>query len=152
MLFVVRGLYRLAQIYKGRERSRQRTEVRPENLFGVCAVPFVCLFLLNFARVSKCLFWYAVNRQISLWCMIQYPCSKHTSSPSLPHQAMLVYTCLLFIHSQCTILDKRKPILESGKKVFITKCLNSFVQDCRWALTPCCLTSCVCYIGLFTQN
>ena len=66
MLYVVRGLYRLAQRCKGRERSRQRTEVRPENLFGVCAVSFVCLFLLNFARVSKCLFWYAVNRQISL--------------------------------------------------------------------------------------
>ena len=66
MLCVVRGLYRLAQRYKECERSRQRTEVRPENLFGVCAVPFVCLFLLNFARVSKWLFWYAVNRQISL--------------------------------------------------------------------------------------
>ena len=66
MLYVVRGLYRLAQRYKGRERSRQRTAVRPENLFGVCAVPFVCLFLLHFAPVSKCLFWYAVNRQISL--------------------------------------------------------------------------------------
>ena len=25
-------------------------------------------------------------------CMIQYPCSSHASSPSLPHQAMLVYT------------------------------------------------------------
>ena len=34
MLYVVRGLYRLAQRYKGRERSRQRTEVRPESLFG----------------------------------------------------------------------------------------------------------------------
>ena len=66
MLYVVRVLYRFAQRYKGRERSRQRTEVRPENLFGVCVVPFVCLFLLNFARVDKCLFWYAVNRQISL--------------------------------------------------------------------------------------
>ena len=66
MLYVVRGLYRLAQRYKERKRSKQRTEVRPENLFGVCAVPLVCLFLLNFARVSKCLFWYAVNRQISL--------------------------------------------------------------------------------------
>ena len=67
MLYVVRGLYRLPQRYKGRERSRQRTEVRPENMFGVCAAPFVCLVLLHFAPVSKCLFWYAVNRQISLW-------------------------------------------------------------------------------------
>ena len=67
MLYVVRGLYRLAQRYKVRERSRQRTEVRPENLFGVCADrSFVCLFLLQFAPVRKCLFWYAVNRQISL--------------------------------------------------------------------------------------
>ena len=41
-------------------------------------------------------------------CMIQYPCSKHASSPSLPHQAMLVYTCLLFIPSalSLTTLDR----------------------------------------------
>ena len=36
-------------------------------------------------------------------CMIQYPCSKHASSPSLPHQAMLVYTCLLFIPSALSL-------------------------------------------------
>ena len=36
-------------------------------------------------------------------CMIQYPCSSHASSPSLPHQAMLVYTCLLFIPSALSL-------------------------------------------------
>ena len=36
-------------------------------------------------------------------CMIQYPCSKHASSPSLPHQAMLVYTCLLSIPSALSL-------------------------------------------------
>ena len=47
--------------------------------------------------------------------MIQYPCSKHASSPSLPHQALLVYTCLLFIPSalSLTIL-----ILGSGEHSF----------------------------------
>ena len=42
--------------------------------------------------------------EYKMTCMIQYPCSKHASSPSLPHQAMLVYIMLL-IHSQRTILN-----------------------------------------------
>ena len=36
-------------------------------------------------------------------CMIQYPCSKHASSPSLPHQAMLVHICFLFIRSALSL-------------------------------------------------
>ena len=60
-------------------------------------------------------------------CMIQYPCSKHASSPSLPHQAMLVYTCLSFIPSA---LSSTTLILGSGEQRFYTKCPNSFVQDC----------------------
>ena len=110
MLYVVRGLYRLAQRYKRRKRSRQ-VEVRPENLFGVCAVPFVCLFLLNFAWVSKCLFWYAVNRQISLcvgglYGIDLWSLDSHNSwllmcktIPFLNHFYKGVY-CLLFQHSK----------------------------------------------------
>ena len=30
-------------------------------------------------------------------------CSRHVSSPSHPHQAVLVYTCLLFIHSALSL-------------------------------------------------
>ena len=60
-------------------------------------------------------------------CMIQYPCSKHASSPSLPHQAKLVYTCLSFIPSA---LSSTTLILGSGERSFYTKCPNSFVQDC----------------------
>ena len=41
-------------------------------------------------------------------CMIQCPCPKHASSPSLLHQAMLVYTCLLFI---CSVLSLTTLIL-----------------------------------------
>ena len=48
-------------------------------------------------------------------CMIQYPCSKHASSPSLPHQAMLVYTCLLFIPSALSLTTL---ILGSGEQSF----------------------------------
>ena len=60
-------------------------------------------------------------------CMIQYPCSKHASSPSLPHQAMLVYTCLSFIPSALSLTTL---ILGSGEQSFYTKCPKSFVQDC----------------------
>ena len=59
--------------------------------------------------------------------MIQYPCSKHASSPSLPHQAMLVYTCLSFIPSALSLTTL---ILGSREQSFYTKCPNSFVQDC----------------------
>ena len=38
----------------------------------------------------------------TMTCMIQYPCSKNASSPSLPHQAMLVL-CLLFIPSALSL-------------------------------------------------
>ena len=62
-------------------------------------------------------------------CRIQYPCSKHASSPSLPHQAMLVYTCLSFIHSALSLTTL---ILGSGEQSFYTKCPNSFIQDCRF--------------------
>ena len=60
-------------------------------------------------------------------CMIQYPCSKHASSPSLPHQVMLVCTCLSFIPSALSLTTL---ILGSGEQSFYTKCPNSFVQDC----------------------
>ena len=63
-----------------------------------------------------------------LTCMIQYPCSKHASSPSLPHQAMLAYTCLLFIPSALSF--DNIDFWGVGNRVFITKCPNSFVQDC----------------------
>ena len=58
-------------------------------------------------------------------CMIQYPCSKHASSPS--PRAMLVYTCLSFIPSALSLTTL---ILGSGEQSFYTKCPNSFVQDC----------------------
>ena len=48
-------------------------------------------------------------------CMIQYPCSKHASSPSLPHQAMLVYICFLFIRSALSLTTL---ILGSGEQSF----------------------------------
>ena len=60
-------------------------------------------------------------------CMIQYPCSKHASSPSLPHQAMLVYICFLFIRSALSLTTL---IWGAGNRVFINKCPNSFLQDC----------------------
>ena len=37
-------------------------------------------------------------------CMIQYPCSKHASFPSLPtKQVMLVYICPIFIRSELSL-------------------------------------------------
>ena len=48
-------------------------------------------------------------------CMIQYPCSKHASSPSLPHQAMLVHICFLFIRSALSLTTL---ILGSGEQSF----------------------------------
>ena len=51
-------------------------------------------------------------------CMIQYPCSKHASSPSVPHKAMLVYTCLLLIHSALSLTTL---IFGSGEQSFYYK-------------------------------
>ena len=59
-------------------------------------------------------------------CMIQYPCSNHASSPSLPHQAMLVYSCPLFTSSALSLTTL---ILGVGNRGFITKCPNTFIQD-----------------------
>ena len=56
-------------------------------------------------------------------CMIQYPCSKHASSPSLPHQAMLVYICFLFIHSALSFTTL---ILGSGEQSFYYKVSQQF--------------------------
>ena len=58
-------------------------------------------------------------------CMIQYPCSKYASPPSFPHQAMLVYTCLLFIP---TTLSLTTLILGSGarNRVFYYKMSQQF--------------------------
>ena len=57
-------------------------------------------------------------------CMIQYPCSKHPSSPSLPpHQAMLVYTCFLFIPSALSLTTL---ILLSGEQSFYYKMSQQF--------------------------
>ena len=52
------------------ERARKvKTMNRSQAKKSVQSVrrPFVCLFLLHFAPVSKCLFWYVINRQILLW-------------------------------------------------------------------------------------
>ena len=56
-------------------------------------------------------------------CMIQYPCSKHASSPSLPHQAMLVYICFLFIHSALSFTTLT---LGSGEQSFYYKVSQQF--------------------------
>ena len=56
-------------------------------------------------------------------CMIQYPCSKHASSPSLPHQAMLVYICFLFIRSALSLTTL---ILGSGEQSFYDKVSQQF--------------------------
>ena len=56
-------------------------------------------------------------------CMIQYPCSKHASSPSLPHQAMLVYICFLFIRSALSLTTL---ILGSGEQSFYYKVSQQF--------------------------
>ena len=56
-----RPALRRAQKVKTMNRSQARKSVRSVRR------QFVCLFLLHFAPVSKCLFWYTVNRQISLW-------------------------------------------------------------------------------------
>ena len=61
-------------------------------------------------------------------CMIQYPCSKHASSPSLPHQAMLVYTCLLFIPSALSLTTLI--FGERGTEFLLQNVPTSFVQDC----------------------
>ena len=51
-----------------------------------------------------------------------------------PPPAMLVYICLLFIRSALSLTTL---ILGSGEQraFFITKCPNSFVQDCRIVLS-----------------
>ena len=56
-------------------------------------------------------------------CMIQYPCSKHASSPSLPYQAMLVYICFLFIRSALSLTTL---ILGSGEQNFYCKVSQQF--------------------------
>ena len=56
-------------------------------------------------------------------CMIQYPRSKHASYPSLPHQAMLVYICLLFIRSALSLTTL---ILGSGEQSFYYKLSQQF--------------------------
>ena len=56
-------------------------------------------------------------------CMIQYPCSKHASSPSLPHQAVLVHICLLFIRSTLSLTTL---ILGSGEPSFYYKMSQQF--------------------------
>ena len=67
--------------------------------------------------------------------MTQYPCFKHASSPSLPRQVMLVYTCLLFNRSALWLTAL---ILGAGKRTFITKCPNNFVQVCEsWFVIFC---------------
>ena len=55
--------------------------------------------------------------------MIQYSCSKHASSPSLPHQAMLVYICFLFIRSALSLTTL---ILGSGEQSFYYKVSQQF--------------------------
>ena len=57
-------------------------------LVGTHALLIICKFINKIYRyVYKMTF------------KIQYPCFKHASSPSLRHQAVFVYTYLLFIHS-----------------------------------------------------
>ena len=56
-------------------------------------------------------------------CMIQYPCSSHASSPSLPHQAMLVYTWPLFIRGALSLTTL---ILGSGEQRFYYKMSQQF--------------------------
>ena len=56
-------------------------------------------------------------------CMIQCACSKHASSPSLPHQAMLVYICFLFIRSALSLTTL---ILGSGEQSFYYKVSQQF--------------------------
>ena len=46
-------------------------------------------------------------------CLIHCPCFKCAFAPSLPHQAMLVYTCALFIRSALSLATL---ILGSGER------------------------------------
>ena len=55
-----RPALQMARKVKTTNRSQARKSVRSVRR------SVVCMFLLHFAPVSKCLFWYAVNRQISL--------------------------------------------------------------------------------------
>ena len=59
--------------------------------------------------------------------MIRYSCFKHASSPSLPHQAMLVYAHLLFIRSALSL-----PTLILGNAIqrVYYKMSQLFAQDC----------------------
>ena len=55
--------------------------------------------------------------------MIQYPCSNHAHSPPSPPSNVGIHSSLyILIHLQW----------EVGNRDFITKCPNSFVQDCRF--------------------
>ena len=56
-------------------------------------------------------------------CMIQYSCSSHASSPSLPHQAMLVYTWPFFIRGALSLTTL---ILGSGEQRFYYKMSQQF--------------------------
>ena len=67
-------------------------------------------------------------------CMIQYPCSKHASSPSLPHQALLVYTCLLFIPSALSLTTL---ILGSGEQRFYYTMSQQFRTRLLWKQGNC---------------
>ena len=60
-------------------------------------------------------------------CMIQYPCSKHVSSPSLPtKQCWYPHASYSFV----VHYPWQHWFWGAGNRVFITKCPNSFVQDC----------------------
>ena len=72
---------------------------------------------------------YVHNQDYMYKCMIQYPCSKHASSPPSPtKQCWYTYTCLLFI---CSTLSLTTLILGSGEQSFY----HNMSQQFRTRLT-----------------
>ena len=73
-------------------------------------------------------------------CIIWYPCSKCTFSPFFPlaHQAILVYTCLWFIHNpfnfgQITLYPRQHWFRGVWNGIYITKRPNSFAVVSIWS-------------------
>ena len=125
-VIVSRSLYR---VYKNIQGDPNKNTIQNRSFYD-------CIYSMKLQSCTKLVGTHALLIIITfiikmyvykMTCMIQYPCSKHASSLSLPHQAMLVYTCLSFIPSALSLTTL---ILGSGEQSFYTKCSISFVQDC----------------------
>ena len=88
-----------------------------------CPVPQSCTKLVG-THALLIIITFIIKMYVhKMTCMIQYSCSKHASSPSLPHQAMLVYICFLFIRSALSLTTL---ILGSGGQSFYYKVSKQF--------------------------